>query len=247
MNLLRLHRHRPGAAGFTLIEIILAIGITIGLLVVVLFFYQQSTQVREQILAETEHVSVIRMFLDHFARELQTAHNDTFLIMGLTGTSNYIEFVTSTTPRNSAWTTDTAGPSADLHLIRYRWDALWEDGFTELFRDEETLVQTILPLDPAALPGEGASASNVTSTSTFVLEAIRHFQLRYWSGSEWQDSWNAWELPAGVEITVSSRSWPEEADPADYADTTYRRVIYLPQHALAAVADAASDPEEEAP
>jgi hypothetical protein len=54
------------------------------------------------------------------------------------------------------------------------------------------------------------------------MEELRHFQLRYWDGAAWTEGWNQLGLPAGVEVTVASRS------PVDETDELFRRVIYLP-------------------
>lgn len=55
-------------AAFTLIEVILAIVISLGMLVVVLFFYQQTANFRAQLVEETERLTAVRLinhaFLD---------------------------------------------------------------------------------------------------------------------------------------------------------------------------------------
>ena len=69
------HLRRDARCGaFTLVEVILAIAIATGLLVIALTFYQQATELRGQILVESERISVIRLVSDRLTADLRQAH-----------------------------------------------------------------------------------------------------------------------------------------------------------------------------
>ena len=58
------------ARAFTLVEVILAISIAIGILVVALYFYSQATNLRAQLLEEADRISSIRLVMDCFFSSL---------------------------------------------------------------------------------------------------------------------------------------------------------------------------------
>ena len=77
------------SAGFTLIEVILAIVIALAILVVVLHFYQQATNLREQVIAETEKVGAARLLMDRITGELRSALPEWSLAPAFIGTAEH--------------------------------------------------------------------------------------------------------------------------------------------------------------
>jgi prepilin-type N-terminal cleavage/methylation domain-containing protein len=59
--------------GFTLLEVVLALSIALGLLVVVLYYYQQASVLRDSILRSTAGLAAVRLCLDRLGTELRTA------------------------------------------------------------------------------------------------------------------------------------------------------------------------------
>ena len=49
---------------FTLIEVVLAISIAIGIMLVLLFFYNQAATLRVQLVQQAERLSTIRLLMD---------------------------------------------------------------------------------------------------------------------------------------------------------------------------------------
>ena len=68
-------------AAFTLVEIILAIGLATGLLLVAMTFYYQATNMRGQVLHELDQVSTIRLVLDRLAGDLRTAQAEILILI----------------------------------------------------------------------------------------------------------------------------------------------------------------------
>src|SRR5690242_975787 len=92
-TLLGLRRSVKARRAFTLVEVVLAIVIALGILVVLLFFYQQATNLRTQAIEQTERISAVRLLMDRITSELRTAVAGSMVGSTLVGTSNSIQFV----------------------------------------------------------------------------------------------------------------------------------------------------------
>ena len=64
---------RRGRLGFTLLEIALAVTIAIGIMVVALFFYEQSARLRKDALEEMDRITAVRLVMDRLSSELRCA------------------------------------------------------------------------------------------------------------------------------------------------------------------------------
>jgi len=82
-----------GVRGFTLLEVVLAIFIVIGMLTVALYFYQQAARLRSEVLLRIDEVSTARLLMDRMTAELRQAFAGDALMGGLTGTSNQHRFL----------------------------------------------------------------------------------------------------------------------------------------------------------
>src|SRR5258708_2784802 len=80
-------------SAFTLIEVLLAIFIASGILVVLLYFYQQATHLRAQAIQETERIAAAGLIMDKITSELRTTPAETAFGRGFAGGSNTIQFV----------------------------------------------------------------------------------------------------------------------------------------------------------
>ena len=219
---------------FTLVEVILAIGISVGILVVALFFYSQAANLRNQLLEEAENISSIRLAMDRLTLELQTA----FLSpqQGFRGTRDSLEFTTSSIMDPKSWNrprnSRPEGPVTDLRLITYRLVASQDSGtnlvVAGLERTEEPLLIGSKKSQPSSRPDmnfpgaltnrlfadssnslAGVASTNQTQ-SELLNTAIRLARFRFWDGSQWVESWNQSGLPQGVEITFSPEPVQEE-------------------------------------
>jgi len=216
---------------FTLIEVLLAVGIIAGLLVVVLYFYQQAAQLRTELLVEAERTSSARLLMDRLTTELRAARSHTFYAVPLVGEATHLQFITTDLPSPTAWAGERLGriarPESDLKLVSYGAEASQEDtNIVGLARAEEPLVElrTSAPSE-AVLPD---SADTNKTNRILITEAFKYLRFRYYDGYKWLESWNDTFLPKGVEVTLGSEPMPAEAEVEEYPYEVFRRVIFLP-------------------
>ena len=219
--------------GFTLVEVVLAIGIAIGLLVVALYFYQQSANLRTQLIEESERLATIRLLLDRISTDLRTAYAQPQ--QGFTGDSTSMRFVRSEVLSRAGWIPPLPGrnltPETDLKLVAYGVTSALEGTnlvTSGIFRSEQPLIEK--PHPPGQILGQ-TNTGSVFQTNAQVApltEAIHYLRARYCGGGEWADTWDSTDPPKGVEISLGIEPLPEGTDPADYPYEIFRRIIYLP-------------------
>jgi type II secretory pathway pseudopilin PulG len=229
---------RGNARGFTLLEVILATGIAVGIVAVVLFFYRQSGQLRLELTREAEKISAARLLMDRLTLELRTAQPfDEFT--GLIGGEHYIEFVTTQIPMLPSWSANELeappAPESDLTVVRYFVQGDPENGGGGIARLEQlfgmfgfwslTWEDEEEDLEPEVDTGE----------EVLLSRDLRFLRFRYWDGSQWLNAWDASRLPTGIEITLGEEPPADEGEMEDYPYEQFRRVVYLPGHVLGGV------------
>ncbi len=137
-------------AGFSLLEVILAIGIAVGLMMVVLYFYRQAAELRTQAVAESEKIRETRLVMQKLNDELRRLFQHE-KAGSFSGNSNSIQFVTTHLPDRSQWSGSEMGratrPETDLILVRYVGGPTRSNGF---YRSAQALVAIRDPnADPA--------------------------------------------------------------------------------------------------
>jgi prepilin-type N-terminal cleavage/methylation domain-containing protein len=215
--------------GFTLIEVLLSVGILAGLLVVVLYFYQQAAELRTELLLETERSSSARLLMDRLTTELRTARTHTFYEVPMVGDATYLQFITTDVPSQEAWTGEKLGritrPESDLKLVSYGTETSLDDtNVLGLGRTEEALVE--LRTAPSETTIRGTAATN--RASVLITDAFRFMRFRYYDGYDWLEAWSETYLPRGVEVTLGAEPLPPEVELAEYPYEVFRRVIALP-------------------
>lgn len=229
----------PGSptGGFTLIEVILAIGIAIGILVVAFYFYSQTAELRTQLLAESERVSAVRLVMDRLTADLRCAYGTFSSGSGVSGDVGSLKIVKTELPSRGAWSGGQLGRAVtvetDLKLVSYSVSSSLEGTnqvVTGLIRAEEPLVQKRPQVIEARRANQVAvqvEPENQRGPEP-LTDAIRFVQFRYWDGSNWRESWSGTELPRGIEVSLGGESLPEGSTAEDYPYEVFRRVIYLP-------------------
>ena len=226
----QLFRRRVRAA-FTLVEVLLAVGIIAGLLMVVLYFYQQAAELRTELLLDAERSSAARLLMDRLTTELRAARSHTFYEVPLVGDATYLQFITTGLPAQTAWTGERLGrvtrPESDLKLVSYGAEVSLEDtNVAGLARSEEALVELRTALaSEATLP---VDTSTNKASRILVTESFKYIRFRYYDGYKWLESWNNTFLPKGVEVTLGSESMPADVEVGKYPYEVFRRVIALP-------------------
>jgi prepilin-type N-terminal cleavage/methylation domain-containing protein len=218
----------PYLRAFTLIEVILAVVIAAGLLMVAISYYQRAADLRRQLLEESARLTTIRLMMDRLSVDLRSAIAEPR--QGFSGTADFVKFVHAgnPSPGNLA--------EGSLKLVTYSvvTNAVGTNiasviGFN---RTEGPLVEMRMaaPTNREALSFNGAMDPMALATNNFVeplTRAIRLVQFRYFDGSEWLESWSGSDLPLGVEVTLGTEAASEDPE-EEYAGDLYRRVIYVP-------------------
>lgn len=228
-------RLSPVAQGFTLIEILLAISLAVGLLMVAMWFYQQATRYRNELLQQAERLAAVRLLADQIAGDMRAVNADGR--HAFTGDSNYVRFTKAVAPPASA--AGFSSPGSDLRVVSYR-TVVDSKGtnlvVTGIRRDEEPALDLVEPRRGGsgalvtAMESEGAT-NRVEQPST---EAIRHLAFRFWDGAAWKDTWNSFTPPAGLEVQLASEMISAESTNADAGTDIFRRVVVIPAGALTA-------------
>lgn len=218
-------------SAFTLIEVLLAVSIIAGLLMVVLYFYQQAAELRTELLLDAERSSSARLLMDRLTTELRASRSHTFYEVPMVGDSTYLQFITTDLPSQTAWTGERLGrvtkPESDLKLVSYGAEiSLEETNVVGLARAEEALVELRTTVSSeATLPMD---ASTNKTNRILITEAFKYVRFRYYDGYKWLESWNDTFLPKGVEVTLGSEPMPAYVEVEEYPYEVFRRVIALP-------------------
>ena len=221
---------KPNAAhrGFTLLEIVLAITLSVGLMGSALLFYERAVAIRRAICHKTETLCAIRTVMGRITDELRNSSVFSYLDEGMEGDSESIQFITTQLPGPSAWaiqdiTAQPVTPQQDLRRVGY--SILQTELDTGLIA-VEGLEQTSQTLLTAIEPTEGRQIS-----TELITPHIRFLNLRYFARGRWVDQWSGGNLPLAVQITLGTEPLPAETDPADYPHETYQRIVHIPRAA----------------
>ncbi len=233
----------------------MAIGLATALLLIALVFYRQATDLREQILRESERFSTLRLALDRLAGDLRAAQPIASPGNEFTGDSNSLRFikvaltslpkvaVTNASLDNLA-STNGADPS---DLVRVSFMTLTNADGTNV--EISALDRTEEPLSFPAVSSVAVLSTNGPSTNSLALlpsdstnfalaqtnfffepfaDGIRYVRFRYWDGTAWQAAWSNAAPPLGMEIVLAAQTLPDDAPPDTYPPEAFRRVVFLP-------------------
>jgi hypothetical protein len=136
-----------------------------------------------------------------------------------------------------------------LKRISYRLESSDGTNTAGVIRSEEPLLiqRQLSAMDDVGSTNSMAGAAGPAP----VVEEIRYLQFRYWSGTNWLDSWSGSGSPAGVEVSLGAEPATNGMDMAEYPAEIFRRVIYLAANTPAGLpgpkAQAAPATEQDAP
>jgi type II secretory pathway component PulJ len=221
---------RRGRSGMTLIEVMLAVALTVGLMMSAIAFYRHVIDVREQLTGQfhqAQRTCARRAVMDRLTDELRSAMVFPFLQLGLSGQAMEVQFVTATVPGAGAWavtnTTEQAlERESDLRIVGYRLRVVEDANGQEVIEGLERTVQKTLA---AEVVEEGAQIQ-----CTLIAPQFKFIAFRYWDNqaSQWVASWEGGDLPMAVEIVLGAEPLPEDMPPEEYPYATFRRVVYVP-------------------
>lgn len=243
MNFFRLHA-RCRSVAFTLIEVLLAVGIATGLLLAALYFYRQSTELRGQIVRKSSELAVVRLTLDQIASDLRNAAPNPR--QPFVGGPVSLEFTRFAPPAASTSSSNLPPVPPRPATESVRIDTLIQQDGTNLsvrgisrrivapspgpapspapLPPSTNSVTDSPPLPEPSRPDESTNAPAVAGP----LIPVRFLALRYWNGSAWQDSWLAPTPPTGVEISLGLEPLPTDTTPETYPHERFRRVVFIP-------------------
>jgi len=210
----------------TLLEVILAVALTVGIVGSIMGFYDHALKVRDSLEHRARQIEAARLVMNLMTNELRSAMSYEFLQMGVEGQADEIRFISASVPGPAAWalrkpTEEPIPPEQDVQIIGYR---------LRIVEDDQTgqpvpagLERTWQKLLTARQAEEGREIQ-----TDLLTEEIAYLHLRYWQDGQWSESWTGGDLPQAVEITLGTEPLPAGMAPADYPYAVLRRVVYLP-------------------
>jgi len=212
--------------GFTLLEVVLAVSLSLGLLGAMFGFYQHAVRVRAAVLDEVERVAAFRSVMRLLTDELRSAFVVRFLGQGLEGTDLEMTLATVRLPSAAVWLeqslteTNPLPPERDLQIVGYRLRYVETEEGDIVVAGLERACQRILTAREAE-EGEEIGIE-------FLTPYVKFLRLRYWDGTAWQEAWQGDDLPQAVEINLGEQPLPEDVEPVDYPYPVHRRVVAIP-------------------
>jgi len=216
---------RRERAGFTLLEVVLAVGLALALMAAMLTFYQQATQVRATLSEEADKTGAERAIMNLVTGELRTALISREIGMGLEGDLGQMRLLSTCLPGAGAWvvttTTETPPPAErDIQIVGYRLRIVEDDQGQPVIEGIERTCQKSVT---ATVAEEGKEIQLLLLSRYF-----KFLRFRYWDGNAWLESWGGGDLPGAVEVVLGEPPLPEGVEPLEYPYPIFRRVVYVP-------------------
>ena len=235
---------RSTRGGMTLLEVVLAVTISVGLMGSVLGFYHHALDVRESLERKIQAVESTRRAMERITDELRSAIGDPTIGIGLEGLADELTFVCVNLPGPGTWAIRTGDeepvpPSHDLAIVGYRLRIEEEDQSGEtVVAGLERTVQRILTMR--------VTEEEQDIGTSLLGPDIAFVGFRYWDDGTWVETWSGSDLPRAIEITLGTEPLDEGDDPEEYQYEVFRRVVYLPGRAISPESMARGpSPEEE--
>jgi type II secretory pathway pseudopilin PulG len=222
-------------AGFTLLEVVLAIGLIVSLMGSAIWFTNRIASARDKINEKTQEIVSRRSLMNRMTKELRCAMSMRRLGLGIAGEADYVAFVTTTVPGRSVWVDrnildQPIPPETDIQLITYRQAIREDEDGEEYIVGIERTCQKLLDA-PEAEEGENIQVALIT-------DKLKYLRLSYYDGEAWTKVWTATQgLPLAIEITLGDEPVYEDKttdmeledeEPEDYIGQASRRMIHLP-------------------
>ncbi|MFW6154992.1 MAG: PulJ/GspJ family protein [Planctomycetota bacterium] len=221
---------------FTLLEVVLAISLVLGILVATFRFYRYVADTRDAVGESMRFQRSVRGVMDRLTAEFNGAIERPLMEERVEWLSDTVTFNTTVLPGPAAWadpgfTEAPVPPVHDVHLVTYAIRTGEDDRGDPV---NEGLERTSLTAAPLPLADEAP----VFRSSVLLAESIKFIRFRYWAGrgaggvtdDGWVTEWGRTSAPPAVEITLGREACPEDLDVEDYLDRyeTFRRIVYLP-------------------
>ncbi|NLF31696.1 MAG: hypothetical protein GX591_12510 [Planctomycetes bacterium] len=221
---------------FTLLEVILAISLVLGVMAAAFRFFQYVAATREAIGEHMRLQRTVRGVMDRLTVELNAAIGRPMMEDRVLWLSDTLAFQTTVVPGAAAWADPgLAGapvpPVHDVVLVSYALRTGEDDAGGQVIEGLERTALTAPPLAPA-------DETPAFQSSVLLADCVRFVRFRYWAGRDaggitddgWVTEWTQTAAPAAVEITLGREALPEGMDAEEYLDRyeTFRRVVDVP-------------------
>jgi len=231
--------NHTGDRAFTLLEVVLAIGLATGVMIAALGFYDHIASVRDRVNQDTQLMISRRAIMQRITDELRCAFGVGRAGLGITGQADEISFLTTSVPGRTVWLERSIldappPPESDVILVGYRLAVRTDEEDQEYIAGIERTSQKIID---APVSEEGENIRVVT-----ITEQLRYLRFAYFDGAEWVNSWEPGQgLPLAVRITLGDEPVYEdeltamedtEAEEEEYTGRAFRRVVHLPASQL---------------
>ncbi|HET8759664.1 MAG TPA: type II secretion system protein GspJ [Nitrospiria bacterium] len=182
--------------GFTLLEVVVAIGILAVVMTIVYGAFSRSMDVTRETAEVTDRVRQVQIVTERLVDELSAAYWIDEKRARFVGTKDTTSSEDARLDR-LVWSTFAHrryvgdSPESDVAELTYRVEPSPETTTGRLMRDE-----LINPL----------AAASWATHSDELADGVSEFRLRYLSGGEWVDEWDGAQrkgLPEAVEVTVA--------------------------------------------
>ena len=217
---------RTGRKGMTLLEVVLAVGLSLGVIAGALGFYNYALDVRRRLETEIQLVESQRRVMELLTDELRRSIGIRFLQLDVKGELQEVSFPCATlsnyadTWEPPEFTENQVPPRYDVPVIGYR---------LRVVEDEESGEPSIEGLERTVQRIPFAMDPNQEDVETRLLsEHVRFVTFRYWGRGGWRERWSArGNSPQAVEITLGEQPLPDQTEPADYPYPVLRRIVYV--------------------
>lgn len=233
------------STAFTLLEVVLAIGLMVGLIGAALALHRHVQDVKGDLMADAEFTMTRWRVMDRLTAELQAALLEVRTAEpaavaaprgGLSGSAEQLDFFCARLPGTGAWL-DRRGaawpPEHDVQQVEYR--LRYSEG-----GDGQSRIDGLERASRHVAPAGAAAVDQVD----LIAPGIRFFRVRYHMGDPtdsagafagvtedgWVESWSGGDLPLAVELTLGRQERPGDMEPTEYLAQypTFRRVVHLP-------------------
>ncbi|HDY65575.1 MAG TPA: hypothetical protein ENH84_05015 [Phycisphaerae bacterium] len=221
---------RRNNMGFTLMEIILAVALTIALMGGIFAFYLQGLKIRDHVNEQMDILLSERLIMDRITSELRSAMQFRFLRMGMAGEEEKAQWISAQLPGPGAWavrktTDDPIPPETDIQIIGYRLRVGEDEEGQPVVEGLERTSQKVLA---PVVAEEGEPSEGKEIEVVLISPRIKYLRFRYWDGNGWINNWDGGDVPGAVEISMGIHPLPEGTSHEDYDEDVFRRVVYIP-------------------